>query len=148
MKISKEALWLLSVRHKFNFSPKFDCKMIEHDITGVDWMTAFIAYDTYGKILLTKHPRTLRKIIKAKGGLNFQIKQWAEALAFGYTIKIELTEYLYKINAPSWVLDAVQKQRYNIVFSDSNVQKKYKEEGSTYRYGIDHREEVNKLLFV
>lgn len=120
MASKSDAEWYLSVRHRFCFSPLFKSDCVEYDFNGCDWMKAYVAYDTHGKRIKCRHPRTLAAIIRTKGAVNFMIKEWAASLAHGYLLKDELLEYLSEINAPGWVLEAAQKQRYKMVFEGAN----------------------------
>lgn len=112
-KIHRDILWYFKVRHKFTFSPKFNRDSIIYDSNGLSSLDAYVSYDSLGKLLPTKHPRTLKSLIATKGSVNFQIQEWANALVGGYLVKCELEDYLSDIKAPSWVLQAVQRQRYS-----------------------------------
>jgi len=112
-------LWYLKVRHIFKFSPKFDSSLVKYSANGVNGIEAFMKFDNEGKIIATKHPHIFNCLLKTKGGVNFMIKEYANALASGDHTKYELEKYLLSIQAPSWILEAVQKQRYSLVFKNN-----------------------------
>lgn len=122
--------YFLSKRNVFAFSGNdIDCTIV-YNRSGLDSFRAFREYDEKGRrIIETKHPETLRRLIKTKASLTFQIKKWAEGRADGTLpgvlfslrkmkevyghefdnggqIDIE-TEY----NLPVWVVNAVETQK-------------------------------------
>lgn len=127
----KNTLYFLKNRNVFTFSGgDIKCKII-YDTSGVDWLTGFRLFDERGKReIKTKHPETLRRLIKTKNSLTFQIKQWAEGRAEG-TLPLDLfskrtakerygmsddfltetTDIETEYNLPEWVVNAVESQR-------------------------------------
>lgn len=61
------------------------------DRNGVDAKEAFYMMETFGKIVPTRAPKLLIELLKCKGGVNFQIKQWAEGRADGTLPLIEFS---------------------------------------------------------
>lgn len=123
---------MLSRRNDFTFSGgDIDCEIIP-DKNGVDWFAGFRMYDERGKReIRTKHPETVRRLVKAKASLSFQIKQWAESRADG-TLPLllfsqrlanekypHLNVYAYgqvsdietELQLPEWVVNAVETQK-------------------------------------
>lgn len=133
--ILSDESWLLKSRHIFKFSPKH----INHsnfDRNGVNGLKAYKERESTGTILPTKHLRIFNCLIKIKGAINFQIKQWAEALLYGYQTKYELEEYLTSINAPEWILKATNRLKYKLYFENKkDIDKRYKEEAESYKLG-------------
>jgi hypothetical protein len=122
MSAKSDALFYLKNRKKFSFSPRHDIIFL-YSKDGIDGIKAFIIYDSVGTVVLTKHPRIANSILKTKESLNFSIKQWAYGCACGYTIPIEIKDYLDSINAPEWIFKAVQALKWKIYFNSESVQR-------------------------
>lgn len=103
--------WYLSVRNFFNFSGALPQDII-FDKSGIDGKKAFHIYDSQGKLMPTKHPNILAKMILIKGGVNLHIKMYAEDRANGVFPLIEFRGLCIKLKAPYWFREAVEAQKF------------------------------------
>jgi len=124
-------LYFLKNRNSFTFSGgEINCSIVQSR-SGCSSFHAFRLYDEKGhREIETRHPETLRRLIKTKAALTFQIKQWAESRAdgtlplaiFSKRIAMELypesKEYMpvdedleTELSLPKWVVDAVETQK-------------------------------------
>lgn len=76
----RDVRFYLSGRNFFCFDGS-PYKEVEYSKTGVDGIKAFHLFDSQGKLVPTKHPALLKRLIKTKGAVNLQIKQWAQGMA-------------------------------------------------------------------
>ncbi len=102
--------WYLSVRNFFDFSGAIPDKIV-FDKSGITGKQAFLKYDSEGKLLPTKHPTMLAKLILLKGGVNLHIKMYAEDRASGLFGLIEFRALCIKLKAPYWFRLAVENQK-------------------------------------
>ncbi len=102
--------WYMSVRHLYNFDGHLD-RDIEYDPKGVDGKKAFHKFDSTGRLMPTKHPNLLRTLLKTKGSVNLHIKMYAEDRAKGVLPRILFDEICEQIKAPTWFVEAVEKQK-------------------------------------
>lgn len=109
--------WFMSVRHIFIFDgcndyrTKNGDKIIKYSPNGVDGKKAFYTYDSMGKVRETKHPNILKTLLKIKGSINLQIKEYAQDRATGLLGYNEFSEICYSLNTPQWFIDAVENQK-------------------------------------
>lgn len=109
--------WYLSVRHVFSLSPKHSKIFVRgYGKKDANGRKAFDSYDSRGVLICTRHPRVANAALRAKEAVNFQVKQWAEGMAWGYILPIEIKEFLYGLRAPDWVFKACQAQKWKIYF--------------------------------
>lgn len=118
-----DAKFYLLHRKNFSFSPLYK-PIFKYDKAASDGITAFVRYDSTGgkdeegeriEILYSRHPRIANALLRIKGGVNFQIKEWAAGMARGYTIPIEIKDYLEEMGAPEWIFKACQRQKWKIL---------------------------------
>ena len=102
--------WYLKVRNYFDFDGSAP-KDIAYDRNGIDGKKAFLMYDSQGKLVPTKHPSLLAKLIKVKGGVNLHIKMYAEDRANGCLPKVLFDEICEEVKAPLWFAEAVENQK-------------------------------------
>lgn len=104
--------YLLSKRNEFTFSGSdVDCEIV-YKKNGIDSFEGFRMYDEKGKRFIeTKHPETVRRLVKTKASLTFQIKEWAESRADGTLPKLCFNEIQEELNLPAWVVNAVETQK-------------------------------------
>lgn len=134
--------WYLAIRHTFWFDgtyPQYHSKkgeeIVQYDEKGVSGKHAFYVWDSQGRILPTKHPNLLRNILRTKGALNLQIKEWAKGRADGtlpgieFYVSAETRAWLDDINKnfeypktiaeqyllPDWVITAVENQKMKLL---------------------------------
>jgi hypothetical protein len=119
--------WLIKYRNTFTFSGKWLLDPIDKnkylidtivfDKEGLSGKKAFHMYESEGKLLPTKHPIMLFKLIKTKSSITFQIKQWAEARGLGelgsYEFSSKDCEYNIKdqYELMPWMVEAVETQK-------------------------------------
>lgn len=109
--------WYLNNKEVFNFDGTKDYfnkkgeNLVCHSESGFSAKECFYAYDTNGKVLPCKEPKLLYSILKCKGSINFNIKQWAEDRAKGYLGSVEFDEYCKELNLLPWMKDAVENQK-------------------------------------
>lgn len=107
--------WYLEHRRSFNFDGdlstidkvKYDCADFYN---GVSAKEAFYIFDSTGKIVNTNEPELLFEIFKCKGGINFNIKMWAEDRAKGLLPKEIFEDIIEEFNLLPWMIEAVEKQ--------------------------------------
>lgn len=130
--MNKELKYLMSHRNNFTFSGDELNVTISYDKNGMDFIKGFKLFDEKGqRVIETKHPESLRRAIKTKASLNFQIKQWAESRADGtlplilFSKRIANEKYPHlnineqdnppdietELSLPEWVVNAVEKQK-------------------------------------
>lgn len=109
----RDLRWFLKMRNTFNFDGQIE-EDIPYKSNGMDFMAAFLKYDAQGKLVPTRHPTTLKRLIKVKGGVNLHIKMYAQDRARGYLPGVLFEELCKEIEAPDWFIKAVenQKKRY------------------------------------
>jgi len=106
------AAYLRWYRRNPSFYPR-DYPLVERD-RAISTLTAFVAFEGQGKVIPCRHPRVLRAVLRGKGRLNFQIKEWAQGwfdcggrYAFENEIKVAFPWL------PEWVWAAVEEQHWN-----------------------------------
>ena len=102
--------WYLKQRNFFDFDGSLPLDII-YDKSGIDGKKAFLIYDSQGKLLPTKHPTLLAKMIKTKGGVNLHVKMFAEDRASGLFPGFEFRALCIKLKAPYWFREAVEHQK-------------------------------------
>ncbi len=112
--------WYIKVRNFFDFSGAIPEKII-FDKKGISGKEAFLKYDAEGKLLPTKHPILLSKLILVKGGVNLHIKMYAEDRASGLLPLIEFRALCIKLKAPYWFREAVEKQKHKYYYETTRV---------------------------
>jgi hypothetical protein len=120
-------------------NPKFEA---DFDYNGKSAKDVFYSIQSHGKNLPCSEPELLNKLLICQSGINFQIKQWAEARAEGLLPLPELSKREWRIcnpkqlcpdlktlcwenkepvyyddietqyGLPAWVIDAVERQKY------------------------------------
>jgi len=99
-------------RHEYNFSgSEFDYpNKMEMVISSTDGVTSKKAlFDAEnGYITPTKHPVTLKVLLKAKASINLQIKMWAQGRADFTLPKIEFKDF----DILPWMRKAVEHQKF------------------------------------
>lgn len=106
----RDFTWYLAMRHTFSFEGRLPREIIS-DRNGKDGKEAFFFFDSYGKLVPTKHPIMLAALIKTKGSVNLHIKMYAEDRARGRLTGIEFNEWCRDWNAPEWFKRAVEAQK-------------------------------------
>jgi hypothetical protein len=102
--------WYFKYRDTFTFSGSPPKKIEKGDkYTAKE---AFYLYDSQGKLVPTKEPELLQQIFKCKESINFQIKEYAQDRAKGYLPKIEFEIIKEEFELLSWMIEAVEKQKY------------------------------------
>lgn len=97
---NKSFLFYITNLKTLKFCP-FTLPQIEYKKDGPDAKEAFFIYESQGKIVPTKHPRTLFKLLKFKAALNWQVKDWAEGIEDTY---VSVEEFLSTFkNPPNWL---------------------------------------------
>jgi len=86
--------------------------IILFDKNGVSGKEAFFQWDSNGKILPTKHPNLLHKLLKTKGSVNLHIKMYSEDRAKGLFTLIEFRAFCIKYSCPAWFKEAVECQKF------------------------------------
>ena len=81
------------------------------DENGKTAKEVFYSIDSQGKNIPCKEPELLNELLLCKGGVNFQIKLWAEGRADGTLPSIEFEEIMTEFSCPDWVWDAVERQK-------------------------------------
>jgi len=113
MSFIDKAKYFLRNRNVFTFSGnEIECEIVfKRD--GVNSFKAFRLYDEKGfRSIETKHPETLKRLIKTKASLTFQIKQWAESRADGTLPRFLFNEMIEEMELPEWVINAVETQKF------------------------------------
>lgn len=108
--------WYLKVRNLFNFDGQLP-KDIPYSKTGVSAKEAFFILDSTGKLVPTKHPSTLERVLRTKGSVNLHIKQYAEGRAEGTFPGIEFKQWCTDITAPDWFEKAVEQQKVKLLIN-------------------------------
>jgi hypothetical protein len=99
--------------HNFTFSGSEYSNMIS-DKKGRTAKECFHLLDSRGKKLPCQEIILLRMLLNCKASVNLNIKMWAQGRA-EYTLSLEeLKEMLNDYCAPSWVLEAVENQKFKI----------------------------------
>jgi len=83
-------------------------KAVQPSTTGVTAREAFVAYDTYGKVLPCSEPQLLQAVLNAKEQLNLTIKLWVEDCIACLLSPDEVKTYCTEL--PKWVLKAFTNQ--------------------------------------
>lgn len=124
----KDIKFYLSVRNVFNFDGascyvnKKGEDIVQYSDNGVDFITAFKAFDTNGTILPTRHPTTLAKLLKTKGSVNLHIKMYSEDRSNGVLPFFDFVDICSGVKAPLWFVKAVEKQKNKLL---SHIPKEY-----------------------
>ena len=101
---------------------------------GLSAKECFYLWDSKGKIELCKEPELYYKILKCKGGINFNIKMWSQGRADGTLPKVEFTKecrlehnlehiktsYEEQYELLPWMIEAVEEQKYKYYGRISN----------------------------
>lgn len=82
--------------------------IVVEDPGGVSALEAFDAKDSRGKDMPCREGDLLRRVLRAKGSLNLQIKQWAEGVSEGLFLIDEFVDDFPWL--PDWVWNAVFNQ--------------------------------------
>lgn len=88
---------------------------VKYDKNGKDAKHCFWKYDSTGKVLPCVDPELFQKLVTCKGSVNLHIEMWAEGRANGISMRFEFEEYLKEINAPEWILTAMDRQTYKLI---------------------------------
>ena len=120
--------WYFKYKNTFIFDGSFNKEVIEDLEKGKTAQECFYLFDSQGKLYPTKEKKILEDIIKCKGSINFQIKEWAQDRAKGYLPKILLhkqieEDYRNKFGGEKqltieeefellpWMLEAIENQK-------------------------------------
>ena len=105
-KFLKDVRFYIRNRHRFTFTGS-EWIQFPFSRTGVDGLTAYKKWDSNGITVETRHPVIAQTLSRVKASVNFQIKEWKAGVKdrtlFGY----EIISYLNEIEAPDWVLKAI-----------------------------------------
>lgn len=83
---------------------KFAVNKVKPDVDGKDAKFCFYKIDTEGKIVGCKEPELLKQILKCKGSINFNIKQWVIGLE-DYCGGYRTVEYFVNMKDLVWNKD-------------------------------------------
>jgi hypothetical protein len=103
--------------NRFNFAgidieKKYSIKQCS---SGKSAKECFYILDSTGKIEDCSELELLYELLRCKASVNLHIKMYAESRAEGTLSKPELIEWLNNFESPDWVLNAVEKQKINIL---------------------------------
>jgi hypothetical protein len=141
--------WYLKWCNVFNFDANSDYtdkkgnQLIIADENGNTAKECFYIYDSTGKIVSCNDPELYLKILKCKGSINFQIKQWAECWGKAEMSGPEFIEIIKEFELLEWMKVAVQKQRtkYWDLDRDLQIMKDHNE-----RIRIKRKKEKPKMI--
>lgn len=105
-KFLKDVRFYIKNRHRFTFTGSQWIEFPFHQ-SGVDGLTAYKSWDSNGVIVATRHPMIAQTLSRVKASINFQIKEWKAGTKEGTLFEIEMISYLDEIEAPDWVLKAI-----------------------------------------
>lgn len=120
-KIEKRFHEYLKVYETTSFTGRNSLK-IDYDINGFSALESFYSYETYGKLLETKEPNLLNKVLIGKAALDFTIKSWAEGLNDFCPCLWELTDWIKASNFPEWTAKAVINLHNKMYNKNINVE--------------------------
>lgn len=109
--------WYMSMWRIFNFDGASDYTnkkgepVVVYDKKGISGKEAFFHWDSSGKIIPTKHPNLLHRLLKTKGSVNLHIKMYAQDRASGLFPGLEFRAFCIKYRCPQWFKDAVENQK-------------------------------------
>lgn len=115
--------WLLTVSDDFTFTGSTSTYEYLQSKEGLTPLQAFYIIETngYGSKFTTTDTEQLKRLLRTKAAINMQIKLWAEGRADGTLPLPELEEVLKEYNAPTWVFDAIENQKFKYYkTNDSN----------------------------
>jgi len=116
--------------------------LIVPDKNGVDGIEAFYNIDTLGKILPTKHPTLLRRLLKTKSSINLFIDMYADDRSKGRLPLIEFRGMCIQWKAPEWFYFAVEKAKHRYWKNDSSLPDWFMDESKKqlerYSVGLKH----------
>lgn len=98
-------------RHFLSFSGSNEGADIVAKKDGASFIEAYVARDTYGKRIPTRHPRALAVLLKAKASTNLHIKAYAQSRVEGTMSLLELRAICIAARAPDWVRNGVESAK-------------------------------------
>jgi len=115
MKISRknqtDIRFYLRNRHFLAFSGSNESIDIVAQRNGASFIEAFVARDTHGRRMPTRHPRALGVLLKAKASANLHIKTYAQSRVEGTMSLLELRAICIAAHAPDWVRNGVEESK-------------------------------------
>lgn len=107
--------WLLKYKDVFTFDASDATnKKVIHNELGKSAKECFFIFDSKGDIIPTVEPELLFCIHKCKGGINFQIKEWAEDRAKGWLGLYEFELITKEFELLEWMIKAVENQMHKL----------------------------------
>lgn len=112
MKYSKnferDFAWYLKYKDIFTFDGNANTSdKIIFSETGKSAKECFYIYDSQGKIIPTNDFELLFQLHKAKGSINFQIKEWCAGIKEGTFI---INEFIEEFELLDWMIKAIENQ--------------------------------------
>lgn len=111
----RDFVWFMKYKDVFNFDAS-DCTgdKVVYSEAGLSSKECFYLFDSQGRVIPTSEPELLFSLHKAKGGINFQIKQWAESRAKGELGLLEFNDISKEYELLDWMIKAVENQKINL----------------------------------
>ena len=105
--------WYFKYKNIFTFDANIETnKFIISSPDGENAKYCFYKKDSEGKVIPTREPDILFKLLKCKGSINFQIKEWAIDRGKGWLGYKEFEDIIKEFELLDWMIDAVENQKY------------------------------------
>lgn len=100
---------------EFNFTGSTDTYRYPYHEDAPNAVDSFFITESLGrnKLSETSDPDRLEKLLRAKAGVNMQIKMYAEGRADGTLPLIDFIDICVQIRAPRWFIEAVENQKFD-----------------------------------
>lgn len=104
--------WYNKYKYVFTFDGATKKEIVEDLVNGKTAKECFYIFDSQGKMPATKDKEQFLHILKCKGSINFQIKEWAQDRAKGYLPKILFKNIIEEFELLDWMVEATERQKY------------------------------------